>query len=155
MSSPARIWSETTIACASENCSRYHGSIMAVSRGRPHKFTLYQRGRGHEPVTVAGRIRSLVAVNAMSMSFQTVDIALSRLGAPAFYHVLCRMRIAQLTGDHPPRLQHKPWIGPRAVPARSTQKPARALGASNDREPSELLRAGTVRGQIPRITQPS
>src|SRR5947209_13013073 len=65
MSSPARSWSETTIACASLNCSRYHGSIIAVSSGRPHMFIVYQRGRGHEPVTVAGSIRSFVAVNAM------------------------------------------------------------------------------------------
>src|ERR1035441_6712583 len=118
------------MACASENCSRYHGSIMAVSRGRPHMFTLYQRGRGHEPVTVAGRIRSLVAVNAMSVSFQTVELARSRLAAPALYRILCRKRTVYLAGDHPPRLQHKPWIGPRAVPARSAQKQTRALGAS-------------------------
>ena len=65
MSSPARSWSETTIACASVNCSRYHGSIMAVSSGRPHMFIVYQRGRGHEPVTVAGSIRSFVAVKAI------------------------------------------------------------------------------------------
>jgi hypothetical protein len=39
-------------------------------------FTLYQRGRGQEPVTVAGRIRSLVAVNAMSVSFQTIGCCL-------------------------------------------------------------------------------
>src|SRR5437763_12272557 len=65
MSSPARSWSETTIACASLNCSRYHGSIIAVSSGRPHMFCVYQRGRGQEPVTVAGSIRSFVAVNAI------------------------------------------------------------------------------------------
>src|SRR5665647_3130669 len=64
------------MACASVNCSRYQGSIMAVSSGRPHMFTLYHRGRGHEPVTVAGRIRSLVAVNAISMLFQTVGFCL-------------------------------------------------------------------------------
>src|SRR5205823_3586148 len=71
MSSPARSWSETTIACASVNCSRYHGSIIAVSSGRPHMFIVYQRGRGHEPVTVAGSIKSFVAVKAMSLSFQS------------------------------------------------------------------------------------
>src|SRR5438105_7363917 len=69
MSSPARSWSETTIACASLNCSRYHRSTIAVSSGRPHMFIVYQRGRGHEPVTVAGSIRSFVAVNAMRCSF--------------------------------------------------------------------------------------
>src|SRR5213594_3762629 len=69
MSRPARSWSETTIACASVNCSRYQGSIMAVSSGRPHMFIVYQRGRGHEPVTVAGSIRSFVAVNAIWLSF--------------------------------------------------------------------------------------
>ena len=31
--------------------------------GRPHRPPSYQRGRGHEPVTVAGSIRSLVAVS--------------------------------------------------------------------------------------------
>jgi hypothetical protein len=49
---------------------------MAVSSGRPHMFWLYQRGRGHEPVTVAGRIRSLVAANAMSASFQIIGFRL-------------------------------------------------------------------------------
>ena len=34
----ARAWSDTTMACASANCSRYHGSIIAVSSGRPHMF---------------------------------------------------------------------------------------------------------------------
>src|SRR5581483_1927564 len=67
MSSPQRSWSETTTACASVNCSRYQGSIMAVSSGRPHMFIVYQRGRGQEPVTVAGSIRSCVAVNAISL----------------------------------------------------------------------------------------
>src|SRR3982751_137442 len=65
MSSPARSWSETTTAMASVNCSRYQGSIIAVSSGRPHMFCVYQRGRGHDPVTVAGSIRSFVAVNAI------------------------------------------------------------------------------------------
>src|SRR2546426_6960432 len=68
MSRPARSWSATTIECASVNCSRYQGSIIAVSRGRPHMFIVYQRGRGHEPVTVAGSIRSFVAVNAICLA---------------------------------------------------------------------------------------
>src|SRR5919197_3846757 len=65
MSSPQRSWSETTIACASANCSRNQGFIIAVSSGRPQRFSVYQRGRGHEPVTVAGSSRSFVAVNAI------------------------------------------------------------------------------------------
>jgi hypothetical protein len=36
---------------------------MQVSSGRPHMLTSNQRGRGQEPVTVLGRVRSLVAVN--------------------------------------------------------------------------------------------
>src|SRR5215470_9487929 len=36
---------------------------MQVSSGRPHRLTSNQRGRGNEPVTVLGRIRSAVAVN--------------------------------------------------------------------------------------------
>src|SRR5271169_209671 len=55
------------MAWASVNCSRNQGSIMAVSSGRPQVFMLYQRGRGHEPVTVAGSIRSLVAVKAIGL----------------------------------------------------------------------------------------
>jgi hypothetical protein len=46
---------------------------MAVSRARPHMLTLYHRGRGHEPVTVAGSIRSFVAVRAISVSFPPND----------------------------------------------------------------------------------
>src|SRR5436190_1505934 len=65
MSNPARAWSETTTAWASVNCSRNHGSIMAVSSGRPQVFMLYQRGRGQEPVMVAGSIKSFVAVKAI------------------------------------------------------------------------------------------
>src|SRR3954466_2294947 len=63
MSSPARVWSASTTECASRNCSRNRTSSSAVSSGRPHRPWSYQRGRGHEPVTVAGSIRSLVAVN--------------------------------------------------------------------------------------------
>src|ERR1019366_5969588 len=70
------------MACASVKCSRYHGSIIAVSSGRPHMFTLYHRGRGHEPVTVAGSIRSLVAVNAMSVSFKLLVSVSFPLGCP-------------------------------------------------------------------------
>src|ERR1700730_11311452 len=36
---------------------------MQVSSGRPSMLTSNQRGRGNEPVTVLGRIRSAVAVN--------------------------------------------------------------------------------------------
>src|SRR5664279_1809061 len=38
-------------------------SSMQVSSGRPHMLTSNQRGRGNDPVTVLGRIRSAVAVN--------------------------------------------------------------------------------------------
>src|SRR3954447_7467700 len=63
MSRPARSWSAITVECASRNCSRNLTSRSAVSSGRPHNPASYQRGRGHDPVTVAGSIRSLVAVN--------------------------------------------------------------------------------------------
>ncbi len=36
---------------------------MHVSNGFPHMLTSNQRGRGQEPVTVVGNIRSAVAVN--------------------------------------------------------------------------------------------
>ena len=41
-------------------------SIMQVSSGLPHMLVSNQRGRGHEPVTVLGRIRSRVTVNGMA-----------------------------------------------------------------------------------------
>ena len=39
-------------------------SIMQVSSGFAHMLMSNQRGRGHEPVTVLGSIRSFVTVNA-------------------------------------------------------------------------------------------
>ncbi len=66
-SRPARCSSLMTVAMASVNCSRYFTSIMQVSRGRPHMLMSNQRGRGQEPVTVAGSTRSFVMV---SMSVQ-------------------------------------------------------------------------------------
>src|SRR6266496_2139697 len=48
---------------ASWNFSRKRTSSMQVSSGRPHMLTSNQRGRGKEPVTVLGRMRSAVAVN--------------------------------------------------------------------------------------------
>ena len=42
---------------------------MQVSSGRPHMLMSNQRGRGHEPVMVAGRTRSLVTVSMASRSF--------------------------------------------------------------------------------------
>ena len=63
MSRPARSSSLMTTASASWIFSRKRTSIMQVSSGSPHMLTSNQRGRGHEPVTVLGRIRSAVAVN--------------------------------------------------------------------------------------------
>src|SRR5438093_1005063 len=74
MSRPARAWSETTTAWASVNCSRNQGSIMAVSRGRPQVFILYQRGRGQEPVTVAGSIKFFVAVKAIAFPLLAAEL---------------------------------------------------------------------------------
>src|SRR5208283_2358137 len=41
---------------------------MALSSGRPQRLSLYQAGRGQEPVVVAAKGRFLVAVNAMIYS---------------------------------------------------------------------------------------
>jgi hypothetical protein len=41
---------------------------MQVSSGRPHMLWSNHRGRGHEPVTVAGSTRSFVAVKAIGRS---------------------------------------------------------------------------------------
>src|SRR5688572_19402246 len=41
---------------------------MQLSSGRPHMLMSNQRGRGHDPVTVVGRIRSLVTVSIAAPS---------------------------------------------------------------------------------------
>ena len=41
-----------------------------MSSGRPHKLCVYQAGRGHEPVVVAAKGTSLVAVKAIVLSSQ-------------------------------------------------------------------------------------
>ena len=51
---------------------------MQVSSGRPHMLTSNQRGRGHEPVTVLGSIRSAVAVN-MGRFYAGPHLVLSRV----------------------------------------------------------------------------
>ena len=65
MSSPARSSSLITTASASWNFSRNRMSSMHVSSGLAHMLMSNHRGRGHEPVTVLGRIRSFVTVKAM------------------------------------------------------------------------------------------
>src|SRR2546425_13043529 len=55
---------------------------MQVSSGRPHMLTSNQRGRGTEPVTVLGRIRSAVAVN-MGSSNRHCTSSSVRLGVKA------------------------------------------------------------------------
>ena len=52
---------------------------MHVSNALPHMLTSNQRGRGHEPVTVVGNIRLVVAVNIVSL--RTVTMARG-LGPP-------------------------------------------------------------------------
>src|SRR5687767_6745373 len=59
-----------TVDIASWNFSRKWTSNMQVSSGRPHMLTSNQRGLGQEPVTVAGRIRSAVAVNMTLLLFR-------------------------------------------------------------------------------------
>src|SRR5579872_5390700 len=88
MSSPARSWSPIITAMASWNFSRKRMSSMQVSRGRPHMLTSNQRGRGNEPVTVLGSIRSAVAVN--------IGLLLRRRGSGRLGALLQR--------DHIPRL---------------------------------------------------
>src|SRR5438045_888780 len=68
MSSPARSWSSRTQQTASVNCSRNARSVIASENGRPSRLVVYQVGRGQDPVTVVGRMRSLVAVSTESSS---------------------------------------------------------------------------------------
>jgi hypothetical protein len=48
-----------------------------VSSGRPHRLSVYHAGRGHDPVVVAAKGTSLVAVNAISYFLPSVIILLS------------------------------------------------------------------------------
>src|SRR4051794_39334995 len=66
MSRPACSCSASTVATASMYCSRNRVSAMADENGLPLRFSVYQVGRGHEPVTVVGRSRSFVAVSIAS-----------------------------------------------------------------------------------------
>src|SRR5262245_7729307 len=78
MSSPARSSSLISTATASWYFSRNRMSSMQVSSGRPHMLTSNQRGLGHDPVTVLGRIRSLVTVNAIDNLVRSASFALTR-----------------------------------------------------------------------------
>ena len=69
-----------TTAIASWNFSRNRTSSMQLSSGRPHMLTSNQRGRGHEPVTVLGSVRSAVAVN-MGRFYADPHLVLSRVDA--------------------------------------------------------------------------
>src|SRR5580704_9219465 len=56
---------------------------MAAARGRPHKLSVYHAGRGHDPVVVAARGKSLVTVKAMHdppvFASQSFKMSLSQL----------------------------------------------------------------------------
>ncbi len=63
-------------------------------------FSVYQRGRGHEPVTVAGSIRSFVAVSIESASS-------SRSGGPS----ILDLRSALRSGASAQRVAGRPPLG--------------------------------------------
>jgi hypothetical protein len=44
-------------------------------------FSVYQRGRGHDPVTVAGSIRSFVAVNTYASGGVVSEACVGSAGA--------------------------------------------------------------------------
>src|SRR3954453_21785649 len=66
MSRPACSWSARTDATASVSCSRWSTSAIASENAARLRFSVYQVGRGHDPVTVVGRSRSFVAVSIAS-----------------------------------------------------------------------------------------
>src|SRR6516164_3390543 len=82
MSSPASSWSESTELIASTNCSRYATSAIPDENGRSNRFPVNHVGRGHDPVTVVGRTRSLVAVSTVA-PFSKRDGSAYRGGATA------------------------------------------------------------------------
>src|SRR6476646_5243258 len=86
MSSPARSWSASTALTASTNCSRYAASVMASENGRPFRLCVYQLGRGQEPVTVVGRMRSFVAVS-MAVLSSRAEQGLSRAAAQSVHEL--------------------------------------------------------------------
>ncbi len=70
-------------------------SIMHVSSGFAHMLTSNQRGRGHEPVTVLGRIRSFVTVKATRRSLQDFDLN-------QFARFTCAERLCTISVAHAP-----------------------------------------------------
>jgi hypothetical protein len=63
MSNPARSWSLATTAMASWDFSQKRTSSMQVSKGLPRMLTSNHRGRGQDPVTVLGSMKSWVTVD--------------------------------------------------------------------------------------------
>src|SRR5689334_10024696 len=56
MSRPARSWSRMKVPTASVYCSRNRASAMASRNARRPRFSVYQAGRGSDPVIVVGRM---------------------------------------------------------------------------------------------------
>src|SRR3954468_4894251 len=63
MSRPASSWSRRKQVSASSYCSRKRRDTIASRKCRVPRFSVYQLGRGSEPVIVVGRMMSLVARN--------------------------------------------------------------------------------------------
>src|SRR5882757_9412655 len=61
MSRPASSWSRRKQVRASSYCSRKRRDTIASRKCRVPRFSVYQLGRGSEPVIVVGRMMSLVA----------------------------------------------------------------------------------------------
>src|SRR5690348_12985258 len=61
MSRPASSWSRRKQVSASSYCSRKRRVTIASRKCRVPRFSVYQLGRGSEPVMVVGRMMSLVA----------------------------------------------------------------------------------------------
>src|SRR5579862_8800 len=68
MSKPATSWSRRYTDRASVYCSRNLLLAIASTNDRVPRFSVYQLGRGSEPIIVVGRILSLVARNIFFMA---------------------------------------------------------------------------------------
>ena len=80
MSSPATSCSCRYTDSASTYCSRNRDSTIASRNDRVPRFSVYQLGRGSDPVMVVGRIFPAVAFSMTEESSSLLKLLMIRLG---------------------------------------------------------------------------
>src|SRR5688500_15083906 len=111
MSSPARAWSAVVHATASRYCSRKCASASASLNGRPRRLSRYQWGRGYEPTTVVGRMRSLVAMNTATPRARSGQTGWSGQAVAEERQAAAQPRVVLATAVGQPQLHARGCVG--------------------------------------------